>query len=74
MAKSKTVPVGLNAVVVLNTLASLMEEARGKLAQNEAALDRVVMLKALAEHLGVKQRVLLQRGFERAYRQLVEGV
>ena len=39
-----------------------------------AAMDRQRVLAELCQALAVEEAVLLERGFDRAYRQIVEGV
>ena len=39
-----------------------------------AVMDRRVVLAELGKRLGVEEPLLLERGFDRAYRQIVEGV
>jgi hypothetical protein len=41
---------------------------------DEHALDRQVLLAAACRQLAADEPVLLRRGFDRAYRRLIEGV
>jgi hypothetical protein len=37
-------------------------------------LDRLVVLERMRQEFGAEPEVLLQRGFDKAYRQIMEGV
>ena len=43
-------------------------------AQGDGDLDRRVLIAQLCQELGVDEAALLERGFDKAYRRIVEGV
>ena len=56
------------------TLARYRTDAEAALPADPEAMDRRIVLRRLCRELGTDEAELLRWGFDRAYRQMVEGV
>jgi hypothetical protein len=56
----------------IHLLGALQEYSASARCEND--LDREVVLERMRQHFACEPEVLLRRGFDKAYRQVVEGV